>query len=445
MSNGLAIAAMTAVLKSVLEDGLVQSSVLSSMGNILLTTLPPDQVSVGVDGQPQLNLFLYQVSQNRNADWIGRDRNYPTQPGSKVMEDENAPLAINLHYLLTVYGIKDFQAELLLGCVMELMHQTPVLSNDRIRAALNHTASINRTGLLSQALESTSVSVVAEQLDQVQITPNLFDTEQMSRLWSLLQGSYRPSVAYEVSMVMIGEQSSALDASSKSGMLDDPYITKIVALSTTNDSIVAGSSLTLYGRNLGGEITRVRLNQSETFIEPDIVEDHRLLITLPTNLHAGVQQLQVVHQPKFKLQRCREVASNERAFVLHPMMITSYESQDCLSPEKNTEHCPEGSPEQDTEKDSQAESKEESREAILTAQFNPIIGQQQQVIFKLFPTDDQSSEGYSFEASPRDTDVNEIQIVIRNVPAGTYSIQAQVDGAESSTGKNQAKNIIHLT
>jgi hypothetical protein len=79
MSNGLAIAAVTAVLKNVLEDGLVQNSALSSMGNVLLTTLPPDKVSIGADGQPQLNLFLYQVMQNRNADWIGRDHNHQSQ------------------------------------------------------------------------------------------------------------------------------------------------------------------------------------------------------------------------------------------------------------------------------------------------------------------------------------------------------------------------------
>ena len=49
MSNGLAIAAITAVLKNLLEDGLVQHSALSSMGNVLLTTLSPDKISKGVE------------------------------------------------------------------------------------------------------------------------------------------------------------------------------------------------------------------------------------------------------------------------------------------------------------------------------------------------------------------------------------------------------------
>ena len=103
MSNGLAIAAVTAIFKNLLEDGLVQNSALSSMGNVLVTTLPPDQISVGVDGQPQLNLFLYQVSQNRNADLGKSERTNE--------EDTLPPLAIDLHYVLTAYGNKDFQTD----------------------------------------------------------------------------------------------------------------------------------------------------------------------------------------------------------------------------------------------------------------------------------------------------------------------------------------------
>jgi hypothetical protein len=95
MSNGLAIAAVTAIFKNLLEDGLVQNTALSSMGNVLVTTLPPDQISIGVDGQPQLNLFLYQVSQNRNADLGKSDRSAYYQ--TRVEEGAIFPLAIDLH------------------------------------------------------------------------------------------------------------------------------------------------------------------------------------------------------------------------------------------------------------------------------------------------------------------------------------------------------------
>jgi Pvc16 N-terminal domain len=424
MSNGLAIAAVTAVLKNVLEDGLVQNSALSSMGNVLLTTLPPDQVSVGVDGEPQLNLFLYQVSQNRNADWIGRDRNNLMQPRGKTTDDENAPLAINLHYLLTVYGNKDFQPELLLGYAMELMHQTPVLSNDRIREALQHTASINRAGIFAQAIESTSVNTVSDQLDQVQITPNLLDTEQMSRLWSLLQGSYRPSIAYEVSMVFIGDRKSSLELSSSPDAPERPRIERVVPSPTSGDEITAGSSIIIYGRNFGGEITRIRLNRGKTLLEPDIAEDNRMLFKLPQTLYAGVQQVQVVHQPIYKFKNSQGSMSNEKTFVLYPTISISSVNQDFTDPDQD--------------------SQEKTKVTTLTAQFNPRIGQQQKVIFKLIPTNGSSGENLTFEALPRDSDVNEITIAIGHVPAGTYLLHATVDGAESQTSLNQTKNIINL-
>lgn len=324
MSNGLAIAAITAVFKNLLEDGLVQNAALSSMGNVLVTTLPPDQISIGVDGQPQLNLFLYQVSENRNADLGGRDAKGGKLRNQPAHEDAILPLAINLHYVLTAYGNKDFQTEILLGYVMQLMHQTPVLSNAAIRAMLNHVATINRSGLLAQAIESTSVEALTEQLDQVRIAPNLFDTEQMSRLWSLLQGSYRPSIAYEVSMMFIGSKKSSLALGSSKGALNQPQIEKIVA-SPTNGEIVAGSSLIIYGKNLSADITLLRLNGGENLLEPQIVEDNRILFKLPQNLHAGVHKLQVVHQQLYKYQNYKEleVVSNEQTFILHPTINDS--------------------------------------------------------------------------------------------------------------------------
>jgi hypothetical protein len=316
MSNGLAIAAITAVFKNLLEDGLVQNTALSSMGNVLVTTLPPDQISVGVDGQPQLNLFLYQVLHNRNADLGKSDQS--THHQTSLEEDALPPLAINLHYVLTAYGSKDFQTEILLGYAMHLLHQTPVLSKARIQAALNHVATINRFGLLAQAIEATSVEALTEQLNQVRIVPNLCDTEQMSRLWSLFKGSYRPSIAYEVSLVFSKSQKSLVESDFNSQVLYQPYINKVTVSPSTNGKIVAGSSLIVYGKNLSGDVTRLRLNGGKNLLEPEIVEDNRILFKLPQNLQAGVQKVQVVHQQLYKYQNHREleVLSNEQTFVV---------------------------------------------------------------------------------------------------------------------------------
>ncbi len=425
MSNGLEIAAVTAILKNLLEDGLVQNSALSSMGNVLVTTLPPDQISIGVDGQPQLNLFLYQVLQNRNADLSKSDRRKPTNYQASTQEGENFPLAINLHYILTAYGNKDFQTEILLGYVMQLMHQTPVLSNDRIRLALNHIATINRSGLLAQAIESTSVEALTEQLDQVQIVPNLFDTEKMSRLWSLLQGSYRPSIAYEVSMVFIGSKTSSLALDPSQGISDRPHIDKIVA-SPTNSKIVAGSNLIIYGKNLCEDLTLLRLNGEEHLLKPQVVEENRIFFNLPQNLCAGVQKVQVVHQQlyKYKNHNDFEVLSNEQTFVLHPTIQVSVDEQ---SPEILGQN-----------------NLANYAGTTLTVKYNPMIGEQQQVVLQLFSTDEKSDEIFTINTPFRENDTDTIKFLVQNVPSGIYRVKSQVDGVESFLAMNQVENRVMI-
>ncbi len=63
MTNALTIAAVTAVLKDLLENSLVSDFIATSMGDVTVTALPPDRISVGADERAGLNLFLYQVTQ----------------------------------------------------------------------------------------------------------------------------------------------------------------------------------------------------------------------------------------------------------------------------------------------------------------------------------------------------------------------------------------------
>ena len=47
------------------------------------------------------------------------------------------PLALDLHYIITAYGRADFQAEILLGYAMHLLHERPMLDREAIRRALD--------------------------------------------------------------------------------------------------------------------------------------------------------------------------------------------------------------------------------------------------------------------------------------------------------------------
>src|SRR4030095_15987619 len=132
MSNALAIASVTAVLKDLLNNGLIDHDVSATLGNVTISALSPDRIdATSPNQQSQLNLFLYQVTHNiawRNADLPARN--------SQGERTSNPPLALNLHYLLTAYGALEFHAEILLGYGMQLFHETPVLTRDAIRTAL---------------------------------------------------------------------------------------------------------------------------------------------------------------------------------------------------------------------------------------------------------------------------------------------------------------------
>ncbi len=113
MSNALSIAAVTAVLKDLLENGLVSDSITASVGDVMVTALPPDLITVGTDERAQLNLFLYQVTQNRNVDWVSQEFRSKNSRINKNPRSTNPPLALDLHYLLTAYGPTSFRPALL--------------------------------------------------------------------------------------------------------------------------------------------------------------------------------------------------------------------------------------------------------------------------------------------------------------------------------------------
>lgn len=106
MSSPLAIGAVSAVLRNLLNDGLIQAG--AAMGStVSVSAVAPDTIDLEADDSPRLNLFLYQVTPNTG--WCNRD--LPSRSATTGERLTNAPLALDLHYLLTAYGRADFQAE----------------------------------------------------------------------------------------------------------------------------------------------------------------------------------------------------------------------------------------------------------------------------------------------------------------------------------------------
>jgi hypothetical protein len=195
VSSPLAIGAVSAVLRNLLDNGIVDVGV--PIGSVKVTAVAPDTIDLDDAGAgPSLNVFLYRVSRNigwENAALPSRDSN-----GNRI---SNQPLALDLHYLITAYGQDDFEAEILLGYAMHLLHERPLLDRASIRRALN--PSPLDSAILPPAFQALTASDLAKQIESVTITQEPIDTEEMSRLWAAIQTHFRPSAGYVATVVLI--------------------------------------------------------------------------------------------------------------------------------------------------------------------------------------------------------------------------------------------------
>jgi hypothetical protein len=196
MSGPLAIAAVTAALKDLLNDGMLDND-LSTVGSFSVTSSPPDRITTGEEEPNRLNVFLYQVSPNLG--W--RNVGLPSRDASGT-RSSNPPLALDLHYLLTAYGRNDLTAEILLGYAMQLLHETPILSRDQLRVVLGTPSTVDGTVVPGIFGPLTAVDL-ADQVELIKITPNYLNFDELSKMWTAMQARYRQSMAYTVSVVLI--------------------------------------------------------------------------------------------------------------------------------------------------------------------------------------------------------------------------------------------------
>lgn len=349
MSNALAIAGVTAVLRDLLDSGLIEHEVTDAMGQgVTVTAVAPDTVRIeGAEARPQLNIFLHQATPNavmRNRDLPSRDRN-----GHRL---SNPALALDLHYLVTAYGVSDLQAEVLLGYAMQLLHETPIPSRDAIRTALNPPSPPVDGGLLPAVYEALRASDLAEQYEQIKVTPAPMNTEEMSKLWSAIQAHYRPTAAYQVSVVLIEATQPARGASlpvltrgPRVPSLVDPTVDvetgvvvrpdlvpsfpEIEGITLPNNQVVVhlGDTITLTGHHLDGSNHALLFNLPRLNIEQAVTPASSasansvsfVLPNQPANFPAGDYLIALeVLRPGETLPR----ASNQLLLKIAPQMTS---------------------------------------------------------------------------------------------------------------------------
>lgn len=435
MSSPLAIASVSAILMDLLNNAMIDRNVTGAIGgNVTVTALPPDRIDTAGAPQSQLNLFLYQVTPNQGWRNVGLPSH--NDQGDRI---GNPPLALDLHYLLTAYGASDLHAEILLGYGMQLFHETPVLTRDSIRKSLAPPSQVVGGGGLPPAMQALFTSELAEQVEQIKICPLTLSTEEISKLWAAFQAKYRPTAAYQASVVLIETKRSIKTALPVRERIvrvlpfANPVIEQVQSQKKTGDPIVAnqpilaGYNLVLIGRELRGDRTFVSIGGGVPFL-PDSVSATQVIFTIPPGTQAGVQGVQVLLNVMLGSPPTehRGFESNVEAFVLRPNIVGPISITNLQG--------------------SGAQPRSGNIELIL----DPAVGESQRVTVFLNeffgvspPPGMPEGRSYSFAApsrfplsppaSPPGSTTN-ITFPFSGVVPGAYLIRVQVDGAESPLG-----------
>jgi len=268
MSNGLAISGVTAVLQYYLHELYAEpGSPFTSAVNV--SCLAPDLVQHsfqhnGPEPENQVNLFMHQVM--HNAAW--RNVDLPSLAADGKTRQTSPPLALNLHYLLTVYATDYWQAEALLGYALMMLHENPVLTRNDISNALQALSTAPEPYPGNPLTPFLGSSGLANQVEMIKITPETLGREEMAWLWTALKADYRPTYPFQVSVVLMQPQrqtTAALPVLRRRVRAQPSLVSPLPTLSEVsppNDqpAAVLGDIVTVAGTTLTGASSALLVN-----------------------------------------------------------------------------------------------------------------------------------------------------------------------------------------
>lgn len=338
MSNYLSIAAVTATLKRLLDERLTDDENLPPQ--IEVSTLPLDKAATKAaeNNANQVNIFLFQVIPNPALRNMGGSAFAPARNGGSVIIAHMPPVALELQYLITVYGENDdedredysrHRSQRLLGRVISIFHDNAVLDRAAIKNYLPN-------------------SNLHQQVEGLRITPEPLSVDDFTKIWNTFQTGYRLSVAYRIGVVQID---SSLNPRAplpvlKRGREDrgvyvvGSTIPSLTGISLPHNKLYAefGDIVTLYGNHLDNEGLSINLQHPLSgvplvslpvaeksanklkFQLPVGDESHPdYIATLPSTWAVGVYSLSLcVSHPELPEPRC----TNAVHFTLLPEIVS---------------------------------------------------------------------------------------------------------------------------
>lgn len=432
MANALAIAGVTAVLKDLLNDGLINASV-DVLGQFTVTAMPPDRLDPS-GGTPANRLNIYLWNATRNAAWSNERLPARSATGDRL---DSAWLALDLSYILTATGSEDLNAEILLGYGMQILHETPVLTRTAIRTSLGPIAGGGAppvdAALLPPALQFLAATDLADQFEQIRITLAIPDPdrpkqiEAISNLWSAFSAPLRTSALYQVSCVLIENRRTVrsslpvLTLGEQTAQLRGPRIDRVRPLpggpgSLPNDlaPVLAGSWLALEGTALSGDLIQVVLGPRVLAIQPANIRDSRIDVQLPADVLAGLSRVAVEHlfqPPGGGAPRLWEMSNTASVVIFPSVQLVSVTNRTVV---------------------------DGSFSGRVTLTLRHPVGATQTAALLFNPRPGAAAAAFSLRCDVRVAAINQIGAELQGVPSDTYLIRAEIDGAASQLTRGLA-------
>lgn len=401
MSNHLAIATVSAALGTLLQGALDKD-----VPGALVSHERPG--GANDDRRRGVNIFLFQATPNAAA----RNLDLPTRDGSGRVIGR-ATAALELHYLLTFYGdAATFEPERLLGSVARRLHERPVLDRELIADTIEDERNRDAIGQ----------SDLGDATELVKFLPTPLNLEELSKLWSILfQTPYRLSAAYRGSLVQIearSEVARGLPVRRRGGFVLPLAAAEIALLRAAEGAgrpIVWGGRIVVTGR--GFMLPGAELLLNGLAVTPDVIATDRLeLDLLPksfggSKLSAGVAMAQVRLPPPPGAPAHLARHSPAVPFLLRPTLTLG------ADPVEASPADPEG-----------------PRKGVVTVSLNPPLGESQSARLLLDRTSPRPALAAVLLPETADDAVfplAEVGFAFESLPAGTYLVRAQIDGAES--------------
>jgi hypothetical protein len=404
MSDFLAVAGVTAVLRWMLRDAIAGSGVDTAVGiTPTITALPPDRIAVGATEIPQVNIFMYHIG--LNSGWRNVGLPELDASGRRIA---SPPLAIDLNFLISAYGPNELDGEILLGWAMQVLHDQQVLTRDLVQTAL---AAIRTRPGAPVEDQRVGLTTLADQAELIKVSPQPLSTEEVYRLWPAFNAHYRATAAYLATVVLIQRQRPTRVALPPQvrNILVQPMEQPVIE-DVSPAMVATGEQLVITGRYFLGDnpADTVVVFDDGTTVPPDTLQDTAVRGTIPSTLLAGIRGVQIVRQVRFGSpgDPHQGVPSNLASFMLLPTIV---------APPANGQVG-----------------------TTLTLTINPAVGRRQRAALLIGKQSVEIDPRPSSAPATSTTLAFSIPAKFTPVPAPGATLRVRIDGAESRVQPNPA-------